>query len=99
MTGQTGCLQGQIRSATTHSSSSHARRCLIWLSCDNRCTRYTTPLATMLDRQTTKGFEVNVDLATLFLLIFAGQVRLTQQLVLTDLMDGLQFRDHNRDLF
>ncbi|KAG8274245.1 hypothetical protein J6590_004267 [Homalodisca vitripennis] len=30
------------RSAVTHSGSSHAERCL---SCDNRCTRYTTPLA------------------------------------------------------
>ncbi|KAG8331429.1 hypothetical protein J6590_042198 [Homalodisca vitripennis] len=43
--GQTGCLQGQNRSAVTHPSSNHARRCLIWLSCDNHCTRYTTPLA------------------------------------------------------
>ncbi|KAG8336890.1 Vesicle-mediated ER to Golgi transport protein [Homalodisca vitripennis] len=40
------CLQGQDRSAVTHSSSSHARRCLILLSRDNRCTRYTAPLAT-----------------------------------------------------
>ncbi|KAG8336558.1 hypothetical protein J6590_042075 [Homalodisca vitripennis] len=44
MAGQVGCLQGQDRSAVTHPSSSHARRCLIWLSCDNRCTRYTAPL-------------------------------------------------------
>ncbi|KAG8274234.1 hypothetical protein J6590_004256 [Homalodisca vitripennis] len=27
--GQAGCLQGQDRSAATHPSSSHARRCLI----------------------------------------------------------------------
>ncbi|KAG8274208.1 hypothetical protein J6590_004230 [Homalodisca vitripennis] len=45
MVEQAGCLQGQGRSAATHPSSSHARRCLIRLSCDNRCTRYTTPLA------------------------------------------------------
>ncbi|KAG8321563.1 hypothetical protein J6590_044394 [Homalodisca vitripennis] len=44
--GQAGCLQGQGRSAVTHPSSSHARRYLIRLSCDNRCTRYTAPLAT-----------------------------------------------------
>ncbi|KAG8261759.1 hypothetical protein J6590_066290 [Homalodisca vitripennis] len=43
MAGQAGCLQGQNRSAVTHTSSSYARRYLIWLSCDNRCTRYTTP--------------------------------------------------------
>ncbi|KAG8260605.1 hypothetical protein J6590_093282 [Homalodisca vitripennis] len=46
MAGQAGCLQGQDRSAVTYPSSSHARRCLIWLSCDNRRTRYTAPLAT-----------------------------------------------------
>ncbi|KAG8315320.1 hypothetical protein J6590_073374 [Homalodisca vitripennis] len=45
MAGQVGCLQGQDRSAATHPSGSHARRCLIWLSCDNRRTRYTAPLA------------------------------------------------------
>ncbi|KAG8283749.1 hypothetical protein J6590_011119 [Homalodisca vitripennis] len=42
---QAGCLQGQDRSAVTHPSSSHARRCLIWLSHDNRHTHFTTPLA------------------------------------------------------
>ncbi|KAG8301452.1 hypothetical protein J6590_053525 [Homalodisca vitripennis] len=41
--GEVVCLQGQDRSAV-HPSSSHARRCLIWLSRDNRRTRYTTPL-------------------------------------------------------
>ncbi|KAG8240985.1 hypothetical protein J6590_097235, partial [Homalodisca vitripennis] len=41
MAGQAGCLQGQDRSAVTHPSSSHARRCL---TCDNRCTRYTASL-------------------------------------------------------
>ncbi|KAG8309842.1 hypothetical protein J6590_075648 [Homalodisca vitripennis] len=45
MAGQAGRLQGQDRSAVTYPSSSHARRCLIWLSCDNRRTRYTAPLA------------------------------------------------------
>ncbi|KAG8248346.1 hypothetical protein J6590_042967 [Homalodisca vitripennis] len=45
MAGQAGCLQGQDHSAVTYSSSSHAQRCLIWLSGDNRRTRYTTPLA------------------------------------------------------
>ncbi|KAG8276225.1 hypothetical protein J6590_069912 [Homalodisca vitripennis] len=35
MAGQAGCLQGQYRSAVTHPSSSHARRCLIRLSCNN----------------------------------------------------------------
>ncbi|KAG8245215.1 hypothetical protein J6590_009293 [Homalodisca vitripennis] len=45
MAGQAGCLQGQDRSVVTHPSSSHDRRCLIWLSRDNRRTRYTTPLA------------------------------------------------------
>ncbi|KAG8282493.1 hypothetical protein J6590_036460 [Homalodisca vitripennis] len=44
MAGQAGCLQGQGHSAVTHPSSSHARRRLIWLCCDNRYTRYTTPL-------------------------------------------------------
>ncbi|KAG8263702.1 hypothetical protein J6590_027635 [Homalodisca vitripennis] len=44
MAGQAGYLQGKDRSAVTHPSSSHARRCLIWLSCDNSCTRYTAPL-------------------------------------------------------
>ncbi|KAG8296701.1 hypothetical protein J6590_051682 [Homalodisca vitripennis] len=44
MAGHVGYLQGQDRSAVTHPSSKHARRCLIRLSCDNRCTRYTTPL-------------------------------------------------------
>ncbi|KAG8265736.1 hypothetical protein J6590_088044 [Homalodisca vitripennis] len=43
MAGQAGRLQGQDRSAVYHTSSSHARRCLIWLSYDNRCTRYTAP--------------------------------------------------------
>ncbi|KAG8313880.1 hypothetical protein J6590_104965, partial [Homalodisca vitripennis] len=43
--GQPGCLQGQDRSAVTHQCSSHARRCFIRLSCGNRCTRCTTPLA------------------------------------------------------
>ncbi|KAG8246024.1 hypothetical protein J6590_094191, partial [Homalodisca vitripennis] len=38
-------LQGQDRSEVTHPSSSHARRCLIQLFCDNRCTSYTSPLA------------------------------------------------------
>ncbi|KAG8317332.1 hypothetical protein J6590_029905 [Homalodisca vitripennis] len=33
---QADCLQVQDRSAVTHPSSSHAQRCLIWLSCDNR---------------------------------------------------------------
>ncbi|KAG8313380.1 hypothetical protein J6590_001848 [Homalodisca vitripennis] len=45
MAGQAGRLQGQDRSAVTCPSSSHARRCLIWLSCDNRRTHYTAPLA------------------------------------------------------
>ncbi|KAG8303729.1 hypothetical protein J6590_002736 [Homalodisca vitripennis] len=36
MAGQAGCSQGQDRSAVTYPSSSHARRCLIRLSCDNR---------------------------------------------------------------
>ncbi|KAG8308782.1 hypothetical protein J6590_101733, partial [Homalodisca vitripennis] len=43
--GQAGCLQGQDHSAVTHPSSSHARRCLIQLSCDNLCIRYTEKLA------------------------------------------------------
>ncbi|KAG8323284.1 hypothetical protein J6590_006289 [Homalodisca vitripennis] len=41
MAEQAGCLQGQDRLAVTYPSSSHARRCLIWLSYNNRCTRYT----------------------------------------------------------
>ncbi|KAG8331704.1 hypothetical protein J6590_035661 [Homalodisca vitripennis] len=45
MAGQAGCLQGQDRSAATHRRSNHGRRCLIRLSCDNRCTHYTAPLA------------------------------------------------------
>ncbi|KAG8326306.1 hypothetical protein J6590_046578 [Homalodisca vitripennis] len=50
MAGQAGCLQGQDRSAVTHSSSSHARRSLFRLSCDNSRTRYTLPLARQLVR-------------------------------------------------
>ncbi|KAG8312426.1 hypothetical protein J6590_023032 [Homalodisca vitripennis] len=34
MAGQADCLQGQDRSAVTHASSSHARRCFIRLSRD-----------------------------------------------------------------
>ncbi|KAG8301034.1 hypothetical protein J6590_062098 [Homalodisca vitripennis] len=45
MAGQAGRLQGQDRSAVNYPSSGHARRCLIRLSCDNRRTRYTAPLA------------------------------------------------------
>ncbi|KAG8316401.1 hypothetical protein J6590_051493 [Homalodisca vitripennis] len=48
MAGQAGRLQGQDRSAVTCPSSSHARRCWIWLSCDNRRTHYTAPLATCI---------------------------------------------------
>ncbi|KAG8330301.1 hypothetical protein J6590_066439 [Homalodisca vitripennis] len=44
MAGQAGRLQGQDRSAVTHPSSSHARRCLMWLSFDNHSTRYTAKL-------------------------------------------------------
>ncbi|KAG8322837.1 hypothetical protein J6590_015826 [Homalodisca vitripennis] len=40
-----GPLVGQDRSAVTCPSSGHARRCLIRLSCDNRRTHYTAPLA------------------------------------------------------
>ncbi|KAG8277770.1 hypothetical protein J6590_034999, partial [Homalodisca vitripennis] len=43
MAGQAGHLQGQDRSAVNYPSSGHARRSLIWLSCDNRRTRYTAP--------------------------------------------------------
>ncbi|KAG8251580.1 hypothetical protein J6590_076569 [Homalodisca vitripennis] len=43
MAGQASGLQGHDRLAVTHPSSSHAERSLNWLSCDNRCTRYTTP--------------------------------------------------------
>ncbi|KAG8294299.1 hypothetical protein J6590_106138, partial [Homalodisca vitripennis] len=53
MAGQAGRLQGQDRSAVTYPSSGHSRRCLIWLSCDNRRTRYTAPLATYLRGQQT----------------------------------------------
>ncbi|KAG8250971.1 hypothetical protein J6590_089138 [Homalodisca vitripennis] len=52
MAGQAGRLQGQDRSAVTCPSSSHARRCLIWLSCDNRRTHYTAPLAQRNQAQT-----------------------------------------------
>ncbi|KAG8320188.1 hypothetical protein J6590_075002 [Homalodisca vitripennis] len=45
MAGQTGCLQGQNRSAVTHPCSSHARRYWIRLSCDIHRTLYTAPLA------------------------------------------------------
>ncbi|KAG8316938.1 hypothetical protein J6590_037283, partial [Homalodisca vitripennis] len=41
---QVGCFPGQNRPALTHPSSSYDRRCLIQLSCDNRCTRYNVPL-------------------------------------------------------
>ncbi|KAG8336542.1 hypothetical protein J6590_042059 [Homalodisca vitripennis] len=34
MAGQASCLEGQDRSAVTHPSRSHTRRCLIWLSLD-----------------------------------------------------------------
>ncbi|KAG8311492.1 hypothetical protein J6590_042358 [Homalodisca vitripennis] len=42
---QASCLQGQDRSEVSHPSSSHVRRCVIWLPCDNRRSRYTAPLA------------------------------------------------------
>ncbi|KAG8331903.1 hypothetical protein J6590_079160 [Homalodisca vitripennis] len=45
MAGQAGRLQGQGRSAINYPSRGHARRCLIWLSCDNRRTRHTALLA------------------------------------------------------
>ncbi|KAG8336597.1 hypothetical protein J6590_042118 [Homalodisca vitripennis] len=38
-------LLARIGSLSGHPSSSHARRCLIWLSCDNHCTRYTAPIS------------------------------------------------------
>ncbi|KAG8245460.1 hypothetical protein J6590_105666 [Homalodisca vitripennis] len=47
--GQAGCLQGQDRLAVTHPSNSHTRCCLIWLSCDYRCTRYNAPLAAVFN--------------------------------------------------
>ncbi|KAG8249375.1 hypothetical protein J6590_019662 [Homalodisca vitripennis] len=56
MAGQAGCLQGQGRSAVTHPSSSHVRRCLVWLSCDYRCIRYTDALAT---RRTNSALVLN----------------------------------------
>ncbi|KAG8312114.1 hypothetical protein J6590_030029 [Homalodisca vitripennis] len=46
--GQAGYLEGQDRSAVPQPSSSHARRCLTWLFCDNflwygtHCTAPTT---------------------------------------------------------
>ncbi|KAG8292081.1 hypothetical protein J6590_047981 [Homalodisca vitripennis] len=49
-------------SAVTHPSSSHARLCLIWLSCDNRCARYTTPLASV-GRKPTVNEAIVGDLA------------------------------------
>ncbi|KAG8253506.1 hypothetical protein J6590_033881 [Homalodisca vitripennis] len=39
-----GFLQGHDRLAVTHPGSRHGRRCLTRLSCDNRCTRWATPL-------------------------------------------------------
>ncbi|KAG8292665.1 hypothetical protein J6590_034858 [Homalodisca vitripennis] len=45
-------LQRRDCSAVTHPSSSHARRCLIWLSRDNRCTCYTAPLAVIVQKET-----------------------------------------------
>ncbi|KAG8275818.1 hypothetical protein J6590_078567 [Homalodisca vitripennis] len=49
MARQAGFLQGQDRSAVTQPSSSHARCRLIQLSSDNHCTRYTTPLAIVVN--------------------------------------------------
>ncbi|KAG8337598.1 hypothetical protein J6590_017692, partial [Homalodisca vitripennis] len=40
-------------SLSSNKSSSHARRCLIRLSQDNRCTRYTAPLATKCQTHST----------------------------------------------
>ncbi|KAG8333553.1 hypothetical protein J6590_000703 [Homalodisca vitripennis] len=57
MPGQAGRLQGQDRSAVTYPSSGHARRCLIWLSCDNRRTRYTVPLAVLMTVVMLPGVE------------------------------------------
>ncbi|KAG8283791.1 hypothetical protein J6590_011163 [Homalodisca vitripennis] len=48
MAGQAGCLQGQDRSAVTYPSSSHAGRCLIRLSRDNRRAPYTALLALII---------------------------------------------------
>ncbi|KAG8271557.1 hypothetical protein J6590_059790 [Homalodisca vitripennis] len=40
-----GRAGGLLARQLIHPSSSHARRCLIWLSCYNRRSRYTGPLA------------------------------------------------------
>ncbi|KAG8318823.1 hypothetical protein J6590_104876, partial [Homalodisca vitripennis] len=58
MAGQAGRLQGQDRSAVTCPSSNHARRCLIWLSCDNHRTHYTAPLATVWDQESEKDGKI-----------------------------------------
>ncbi|KAG8255766.1 hypothetical protein J6590_085402 [Homalodisca vitripennis] len=44
--GRTGELLAKTGdcSAVTHPSSSHAQRYLMWLTCDNRCIHYATPL-------------------------------------------------------
>ncbi|KAG8247707.1 hypothetical protein J6590_055653 [Homalodisca vitripennis] len=49
MVGHASCLHGKDRLAVTHPSSSHARRCFIRLSCNNRRTRYTAPLAQLIN--------------------------------------------------
>ncbi|KAG8280614.1 hypothetical protein J6590_077292 [Homalodisca vitripennis] len=42
MTGHAACLQGQNNPAVTHQRRSHSQRCVIWLSCNNHGTRYTS---------------------------------------------------------
>ncbi|KAG8284088.1 hypothetical protein J6590_003780 [Homalodisca vitripennis] len=59
---EAGCLHGQDRSAATHPSSSHNRCCLIWLSCDNRCTpHYTGPLRSRYDKDLLSEISGNVN--------------------------------------
>ncbi|KAG8276154.1 hypothetical protein J6590_071390 [Homalodisca vitripennis] len=79
MAGQAGRLQGQDRSAVTCPSSSHARRCLIWLSCDNRRTHYWFTRCKVLDESispdhTTHRQSVTTTTWTTILLMSADDV-------------------------
>ncbi|KAG8296094.1 hypothetical protein J6590_065081 [Homalodisca vitripennis] len=79
MAGQAGCLQGQDRSAATHPSSSHARRCLIRLSCDNRCTLYTTPFDSCWHGVKHTNIEINLPNCLTKLFTTVDITRMTQR--------------------
>ncbi|KAG8254299.1 hypothetical protein J6590_011997 [Homalodisca vitripennis] len=73
--GQAGCFEEQDDSSVTLPSNSHARRCLILLSCDNRCTRYTTPLVETHPSPASSGHRTGPRAAPVVPITLAGIVR------------------------